>query len=51
MEWPGDSGVAHTNASQDSAGKPVVLRVYRDMPAAFVDKSVLDAAGRTRWAG
>ncbi len=25
--------------------EPVVLRQYRDMPAAFVDKSVLDAAG------
>lgn len=45
VEWPGDSGVTHTNASQDSTVKPVVLRVYRDMPAAYVDKSVLDAAG------
>jgi hypothetical protein len=27
------------------AGKPMVLRSYRDMPSAFVDKSVLEAAG------
>jgi hypothetical protein len=32
-------------ATVEIAGKPVVLRTYRDMPAAFVDKSVLDAAG------
>src|ERR1700675_1551325 len=28
-----------------TSGKPVVLRRYRDMPEAFVAKSVLDAAG------
>jgi hypothetical protein len=36
--------------SRDSAAiriadKPVVLRVYRDMPAAYVARSVLDAVG------
>jgi DNA-directed RNA polymerase subunit M/transcription elongation factor TFIIS len=25
--------------------KPVVLRIYRDMPAAYVDQSILDSAG------
>ncbi len=35
---------APSNGAEDP-GNPVVLRVYRDMPAAFVDKSVLDAAG------
>ena len=31
--------------SDDPGNRPVVLRRYRDMPAAFVEKSVLDAAG------
>ena len=31
--------------SDDPGNRPVVLRRYRDMPAAFVEKSVLDAVG------
>jgi Putative prokaryotic signal transducing protein len=34
-----------TEATQDSGDRPVVLRRYRNMPAALVEKSVLDAAG------
>jgi hypothetical protein len=37
LEWTIDEDVL--------TGNPVVLRTYRDMPAAYVDKSVLDAAG------
>jgi len=36
---------AEATVETEAGGKPVILRVYRDMPAALVDKSVLDAAG------
>lgn len=34
-----------TGAGEDRSDRPVVLRRYRNMPAALVEKSVLDAAG------
>ena len=38
--------VAHQRSGEASeADRPVILRRYSEMPAAFVEKSVLDAAG------
>ncbi|HTZ48516.1 MAG TPA: DUF2007 domain-containing protein [Verrucomicrobiae bacterium] len=34
-----------TEAGQDRGDRVIVLRRYRNMPAALVEKSVLDAAG------
>ena len=50
LEWPGKdsplpSNMAPNAPADDSHDRPVVVRRYRDMPAAFVDKSVLDGAG------
>ncbi|MGB7848724.1 MAG: DUF2007 domain-containing protein [Candidatus Acidiferrum sp.] len=50
LDWPGKDmplpsqrTVAQT--TKDQGNRPVVLRRYRDMPAAFVEKSVLEDAG------
>lgn len=49
LEWPGKdmrlSEMPQHEQTEDPGNRPVVLRRYRDMPAAFVEKSVLDAAG------
>lgn len=34
-----------SGAEQDRGDRPVVLRRYRNMPAALVEKSILDASG------
>jgi hypothetical protein len=49
LDWRGKdmplpSEVTHSEVADDPGNRPVVLRKYRDMPAAFVEKSVLDAA-------
>jgi hypothetical protein len=50
LDWPGKdlplpSEAPHHENVDDPGNRPVVLRRYRDMPAAFVEKSVLDASG------
>ena len=50
LDWAGNdmpipSKTVHGETEVDSGNKPVILRKYRDMPAAFVEKSVLDDAG------
>lgn len=50
LEWIGKdmplpSQVTAVEAAEDPGNRPVVLRRYRDMPAAFVEKSVLEDAG------
>jgi Putative prokaryotic signal transducing protein len=50
LDWPGKDMPLPPELPQqeqidDPGNRPVVLRRYRDMPAAFVEKSVLDAAG------
>lgn len=44
-DMPIPSKMAPVEAEVDSGNKPVILRIYRDMPAAFVEKSVLEDAG------
>jgi len=49
LDWPGKdmplpSEMPASEETEDPGNRPVVLRRYRDMPAAFVEKSVLDAA-------
>ncbi|HEX8871124.1 MAG TPA: hypothetical protein VF758_00080 [Candidatus Acidoferrum sp.] len=51
LVWPGQGlSFASVNAKaevepEDPGNMPVVLRRYRDMPAAFVERSVLEDAG------
>jgi len=51
LDWPGKnmplpSEVVHSKPGADDPGnQPIVLRRYRDMPEAFVAKSVLEDAG------
>jgi len=50
LSWAGQgmplpSQVKHHEAVEDAGNQPVVLRRYRDMPQAFVEKSVLEDAG------
>jgi len=50
LDWPGKdmplpAEMPQNRPTEDAGNRPVVLRRYRDMPAAFVEKSVLDAAG------
>jgi len=50
LDWPGKdmllpSETPPREATEEPGNRPVVLRKYRDMPAAFVEKSVLDASG------
>jgi len=50
LDWVGKDAhfsqdMERFKVSDDLGNRPVVLRRYRDMPAAFVEKSVLDAAG------
>jgi putative signal transducing protein len=50
LDWAGKnmpipSKMVHVEAEVDLGNKPVILRRYRDMPAAFVEKSVLEDAG------
>jgi hypothetical protein len=50
LDWPGKdmalpSELPDQEPVDDPGNRPVVLRRYRDMPAAFVEKSVLDAVG------
>jgi Putative prokaryotic signal transducing protein len=50
LEWAGKnmplpSQMATAKVADDPGNRPVVLRRYRDMPTAFVEKSVLDATG------
>jgi hypothetical protein len=42
---PIPSKMVHVEMEVDSGNKPVILRKYRDMPSAFVEKSVLEDAG------
>ena len=44
-DMPIPSKMVHVETEVDLGNKPVVLRKYRDMPAAFVEKSVLEGAG------
>ena len=50
LNWAGKgaplpSQVKQHEAVEDAGNQPVVLRRYRDMPQAFVEKSVLEDAG------
>jgi hypothetical protein len=50
LDWigkdtPRPSQMTAVEAADDPGNRPVVLRRYRDMPAAFVEKSVLEDAG------
>jgi hypothetical protein len=50
LDWAGKSlpipsQMPHVEAEADLGNEPVILRRYRDMPAAFVEKSVLEGAG------
>jgi hypothetical protein len=50
LDWAGKdmpipSKMVHVETEVDLGNKPVILRKYRDMPAAFVEKSVLEEAG------
>jgi hypothetical protein len=50
LDWAGKdmpipSKMVHVEAEVELGNKPVILRRYRDMPAAFVEKSVLEDAG------
>jgi hypothetical protein len=50
LDWAGKdmplpSEMTHSEVAEDPGNRPVVLRRYRDMPTAFVEKSVLDAVG------
>jgi len=50
LSWAGQdiplrSQVEHHEAVEDAGNQPVVLRRYRDMPQAFVEKSVLEDSG------
>lgn len=49
LDWIGKDmplpSLAAVGAADDPGNRPVVLRRYRDMPAAFVEKSVLEDAG------
>jgi hypothetical protein len=50
LDWAGKdlpipSKMAHVEGEADLGNEPVILRRYRDMPAAFVEKSVLEDAG------
>lgn len=50
LDWPGKnmpppSQMTTAKPVDDPGNRPVVLRRYRDMPTAFVEKSVLDAVG------
>jgi hypothetical protein len=44
-DMPLPSQMTAVEATDDPGNRPVVLRRYRDMPAAFVEKSVLEDAG------
>ena len=45
QDMPLPSQLGHREAVEDAGNQPVVLRTYRDMPQAFVEKSVLEDAG------
>jgi hypothetical protein len=50
LDWAGKdllvpSKMVHVEAEVDLGNKPVILRKYRDMPAAFVEKGILEDAG------
>lgn len=50
LSWTGEgmplpSQMEHQRSVEDPGNRPVVLRRYRDMPQAFVEKSVLEDAG------
>jgi Putative prokaryotic signal transducing protein len=50
LDWSGKdmplpSEMTAVEAAEDPGNRPVVLRRYRDMPAALVEKSVLEDAG------
>jgi len=50
LDWAGKdmplpSQMTTLEAADEQGNRPVVLRRYRDMPAAFVEKSVLENAG------
>jgi hypothetical protein len=50
LDWPGKdmplpSQMPPLVPKEDNENRPVILRRYRDMPAAFVGKSILDDAG------
>lgn len=50
LSWAGEdmplpSQMEQRETVEDPGNRPVVLRRYRDMPQAFVEKSVLDDAG------
>ena len=50
LDWAGKdmpipSKMVHVETEVDLGNKPVILRKYRDLPAAFVEKSVLEEAG------
>jgi hypothetical protein len=42
---PLPSQITRSEQTEDTGNRPVILRKYRDMPSAFVEKSVLEAAG------
>jgi len=50
LDWAGKglpmpSKMVRVEAEVDLGNKPVILRKYRDMPAAFVEKGILEDAG------
>jgi hypothetical protein len=50
LDWAGKdmplpSEMKHPEVPEDPGNRPIVLRRYRDMPAAFIEKSVLENAG------
>lgn len=50
LDWEGKdmplpSQIVHSEPVEDPGNRPIVLRRYRDMPRAFVEKSVLEDAG------
>jgi hypothetical protein len=45
QEDAGDSSWAALSGANDEGGKPVVLRQYRDITAAMVDRTALESAG------
>lgn len=45
QDMPLPSQMEHPEVVEDPGNRPVVLRRYRDMPQAFVEKSVLEGAG------
>ena len=50
LDWAGKdmplpSQMVHSEPVEDPGNRPIVVRRYRDMPQAFVEKSVLEDAG------